>query len=187
MRLLAISGSLRADSHNSRLLRIAAEEAPAGVDVEIYEGLGEIPPYDADNDTEFGPAPVRELRELIAEADGLVFATPEYNSSIPGVLKNAIDWASRPRATTPLEGKPAAVMGATTGQFGAVWAQAELRKVLGSTGARVVDAEVSLALADDAFDSDGALRNDQALEAIRSLTAAIVAEAERDRELALAA
>ncbi len=187
MRLLAISGSLRADSHNSRLLRIAAEEAPVGVDIDIYEGLADIPPYDADNDTEFGPAPVRELRELIAEADGLVFATPEYNSSIPGVLKNAIDWASRPRATTPLAGKPAAVMGATTGQFGAVWAQAELRKVLGSTGARVVDAEVSLALADDAFDSDGALRDEQTLEAIRSLTAAVVAEAERDRELALAA
>ena len=187
MRLLAISGSLRADSHNSRLLRIAAEEAPAGVEIDIYEGLATIPPYDADHDTSSGPAPVRELRELIADADGLIFATPEYNSSIPGVLKNAIDWASRPRATTPLAGKPAAVMGATTGQFGAVWAQAELRKVLGSTGARVVDAEVSLALADDAFDSDGSLRDEQTLEAIRDLTAAVVAEAERDRELALAA
>jgi len=187
MRLLAISGSLRADSHNSRLLRIAAEEAPVGVDIDIYDGLADIPPYDADNDTECGPAPVRELRELIAEADGLVFATPEYNSSIPGVLKNAIDWVSRPRATTPLAGKPAAVMGATTGRFGAVWAQAELRKVLGSTGARVVDDEASLSLADDAFDSDGALRDDQTLESIRSLTAAIVAEAELDRELALAA
>ena len=187
MRLLAISGSLRANSHNSRLLRIAAEEAPVGVDIDIYDGLADIPPYDADNDTECGPAPVRELRELIAEADGLVFATPEYNSSIPGVLKNAIDWVSRPRATTPLAGKPAAVMGATTGRFGAVWAQAELRKVLGSTGARVVDDEASLSLADDAFDSDGALRDDQTLESIRSLTAAIVAEAELDRELALAA
>ena len=120
MRLLAISGSLRADSHNSRLLRIAAEEAPVGVEIDIYEGLADIPPYDADLDTIPGPAPVRELRELIAEADGLIFATPEYNASIPGVLKNAIDWASRPRATTPLAGKPAAVMGATTGQFGAV-------------------------------------------------------------------
>ncbi len=142
MRLLAISGSLRADSHNSRLLRIAAEEAPAGVEIEIYDGLAGIPPYDEDQDTGRGPAPVRELRERIAAADGLIFATPEYNSSIPGVLKNAIDWASRPRATTPLAGKPAAVMGASTGHFGAVWAQAELKKVLGSTGARVVDAEV---------------------------------------------
>ena len=187
MRLLAISGSLRADSHNSRLLRIAAEEAPMGVDIDIYEGLADIPPYDADNDTEFGPAPVRELRELIAEADGLIFATPEYNSSIPGVLKNAIDWASRPRDTMPLAGKPAAVMGATTGHFGAVWAQAELRKVLGSTGARVVDAEVSLALADDAFEGDGGLRDVEMLDAVRELTSAVVAEAEHDRKLALAA
>ncbi len=187
MRLLAISGSLRADSHNSRLLRIAAEEAPVGVDIEIYEGLADIPPYDADLDRIPAPAPVRELRKLIADADGLIFATPEYNSSIPGVLKNAIDWASRPRATTPLAGKPAAVMGATTGQFGAVWAQAELRKVLGSTGARVVDAEVSLALADDAFDAEGSLRDEQALDAVRALTSAVAAEAERDLELALAA
>jgi len=187
MRLLAISGSLRADSHNSRLLRIAAEEAPVGVEIDIYDGLATIPPYDADDDEGVGPAPVRDLRERIASADGLIFATPEYNSSIPGVLKNAIDWASRPRAATPLAGKPAAVMGATTGQFGAVWAQAELRKVLGSTGSRVVDAEVSVALADDAFDADGTLRDEHTLEAIRNLTSAVVAEAEHDRELALAA
>ena len=187
MRLLAISGSLRADSHNSRLLRIAAEEAPVGVEVEIYDGLAGIPPYDEDRDTARGPAPVHELRELIADSDGLVFATPEYNSSVPGVLKNAIDWASRPRATTPLAGKPAAVMGASTGHFGAVWAQAELKKVLGSTGARVVDAEVSLALADDAFDPQGMLRDEQTLVAVRDLMSAVVAEAERDRELAVAA
>ncbi len=131
---------------------------------------------------------MRELRELIAEADGLIFATPEYNSSIPGVLKNAIDWASRPRATTPLAGKPAAVMGATTGQFGAVWAQAELRKVLGSTGARVVDAEVV------ARTRRRRLRRERSPArrvhaSTRSATSpsAVVAEAERDRELALAA
>lgn len=187
MRLLAISGSLRADSHNTRLLRIAAEEAPAGVEIDIYDGLANIPPYDADLDTTPAPGPVSELRELIAEADGLIFATPEYNSSIPGVLKNAIDWASRPRATTPLAGKPAAVMGATTGQFGAVWAQAELRKVLGSTGARVLDSEVALALADEVFDKQGNLADDATLEAIRALVGAVVAEAERDRDLALAA
>ena len=187
MRLLAISGSLRADSHNSRLLRIAAEEAPAGVDIEVYDGLAGIPPYDEDQDTGRGPAPVLELRELIAASDGLIFATPEFNSSIPGVLKNAIDWASRPRATTPLAGKPAAVMGASTGHFGAVWAQAELKKVLGSTGARIVDAEVSLALADDAFDSQGRLRDGQTLDAVRDLTSAVVAEADRDRALAMAA
>lgn len=187
MRLLAISGSLRADSHNTRLLRIAAEEAPAGVEIELYGGLASIPPYDADSDIEPAPRAVQELRDRIAQADGLIFATPEYNSSIPGVLKNAIDWASRPRASAALAGKPAAVMGATTGHFGAVWAQAELRKVLGSAGARVVDAEVSLALADDAFDAAGNLRDERTVSAIRELTRAVNAEAERDRELALAA
>ncbi|MDQ2676885.1 MAG: NAD(P)H-dependent oxidoreductase, partial [Actinomycetota bacterium] len=163
------------------------EEAPAGVEVEIYDGLAAIPPYDADADTSPGPDAVRELRERIARADGLIFATPEYNSSIPGVLKNAIDWASRPRATTPLAGKPTAVMGATTGHFGAVWAQAELRKVLGSTGARVLDSEVSLALADEAWDDDGSLRDEQTAAAIRDLTSAVTREAARDAELALAA
>jgi chromate reductase len=187
MRLLAISGSLRADSHNSRLLRIAAEEAPAGVEIDIYEGLRAIPPYDGDADFGAGPGPVRELRERIERADGLLFSTPEYNSSIPGVLKNAIDWASRPRATTPLAGKPAAVMGATTGHFGAVWAQAELRKVLGATGARVVDTEVGIALANDAFNPDGTLRDAAQREAICELVASVAAEARRDRELALAA
>jgi chromate reductase len=102
-------------------------------------------------------------------------------------LKNAIDWASRPRATTPLAGKPAAVIGATTGQFGAVWAQAELRKVLGSTGARVVDAELGLALADDAFDDEGGLRDGAAREALRDVVSAVAAEVAHDRALALAA
>ena len=136
MRILAISGSLREGSLNTRLLREIAERAPAGVEIEIWNGLRSIPPYDADEDSELAPEPVHALRQAIAQADGLLFATPEYNSSIPGVLKNAIDWASRPRASTPLQGKPAAVVGATTGQFGAVWAQAEVRKVLASTGAR---------------------------------------------------
>lgn len=186
MRLLAISGSLRSDSHNTRLLRIAVEEAPASVDVQIWGGLAEVPPYDGDADHGAGPEPVSRFRELIAEADGLIFATPEYNSSVPGVLKNAIDWASRPRATTPLAGKPAGVMGAATGQFGAVWAQAELRKVLGATGGRVVDAEFALALADEAFDAAGSLSDGVALDALRELVGAVALEAERDRELALA-
>ena len=143
MRILAISGSLRRDSHNTRLLRHLAEQAPAGLEIEVWDGLKSIPPYDEDDDVAPGPPAVADLRAAIADADGLLFATPEYNSSIPGVLKNAIDWASRPRAETPLQGKPAAVIGASTGSFGAVWAQAELRKVLGSTGARVVDLDLA--------------------------------------------
>jgi chromate reductase len=186
MRILAIPGSVRRDSHNARLLRHAAERAPEGVEIEVWDGLKSIPPYDEDDDTLIPPAPVAELRRKIAEADGLLFATPEYNSSIPGVLKNAIDWASRPRATTPLQGKPAAVVGATTGSFGAVWAQAELRKVLASTGARVVDLELPLSKAHEAFDDAGALissdHDDRMLEVIAALAAEIAG-----RELAAAA
>lgn len=157
MRILAIAGSLRADSHNARLLRHLAGQAPAGVEVEIWEGLRSIPPYDEDDDVQPAPPAVAALREAVAAADGLLFATPEYNSSIPGVLKNAVDWVSRPRDDTPFQNKPAAVVGASTGAFGAVWAQAELRKVLASAGARVVDNGLALSKVHDAFDADGSL------------------------------
>src|SRR5215217_7647684 len=144
MRILAVSGSLRAGSHNTSLLRTAEEGAPAGIEFVLYDSLKEIPPYDADDDVHPGPPAVEALRDAVAEADAVLFATPEYNSSIPGQLKNAIDWLSRPLATNPLRNKPVAVVGASTGAFGAVWAQAELRKVLGATGARVVDADVAV-------------------------------------------
>ena len=146
MRILAISGSLRSDSHNARLLRHARGAGARGRrDRDLGRPQGDPALRRGRRHRAPPPAPSRDLREAIADADGLLFATPEYNSSIPGVLKNAIDWASRPRASTPLQGKPAAVIGATTGQFGAVWAQAELRKVLASTGARVVDLELPVA------------------------------------------
>src|SRR5437763_15782132 len=144
MNVLGISGSLRRDSHNTALLRAAAELLPEGVELELWDGLKTVPPYDEDDDLESAPAAVAERRAAIAGADAILFATPEYNHSIPGQLKNALDWASRPLATNPLRNKPAAVVGASTGAFGAVWAQAELRKVLSATGARVVDAEVAL-------------------------------------------
>ena len=157
MRLLAISGSLRRDSYNTQLLRVAEELAPAGVYVELYDGLRDVPPYDADDDG-VTPAPgVHELRAAIAAADAVLFATPEYNSSIPGQLKNALDWASRPIKTNVLRNKPVAVVGATTGAYGALWAQAELRKVLGAIGARVVPAEVAVAHAHERFDEAGEL------------------------------
>ena len=184
-RILAISGSLRHGSLNTRLLREIAERAPAGVEIELFDGLRSIPPYDADADTEPAPEPIRALRDAIAEADGLLFATPEYNSSIPGVLKNAIDWASRPRATTPFQGKPAAVVGATTGQFGAVWAQAELRKVLRSTGARVVDLELPVAKGHHAVAQRGALLDEVHGPRSAEILRALVTEIQRDRELAL--
>jgi chromate reductase, NAD(P)H dehydrogenase (quinone) len=188
MKILAISGSLRHGSLNTRLLREIAERAPAGIDIVLWDGLRAIPPYDADHDTNPAPEPVRALREAIADADGLLFATPEYNSSIPGVLKNAIDWASRPRAETPFQGTPAAVVGATTGQFGAVWAQAELRKVLASTGTRVVDLELPVAKAHESLDTHGAVLTGDLLDGRCSeIIDALVAEIRRDRELATAA
>jgi chromate reductase len=140
-----------------------------------------VPHYDEDLDTPEPPAEVARLRDAIARADAVLFATPEYNSSIPGSLKNAIDWASRPRAESPLRFKTVGVMGATTGSFGAVWAQAELRKVLGSAGARVVDGEVALAHAQDGFADDGSLRDEGLREQLRALVGLLVAEASPDR------
>jgi chromate reductase len=151
MRVLGISGSLRRDSHNTELLRAAATLLPSGVEFEIYDGLRDIPNFDEDLEREEGHAPeaVQRLRAAIGDADAVLFATPEYNHSIPGVLKNGIDWVSRPFATNTLRNKPVAVMGASTGMFGAVWAQAELRKVLAAVGARVIDREIPVATADE--------------------------------------
>src|SRR5947208_5877127 len=119
MRVLAIPGSLRSDSYNRQLLLAARELFPGDVEFEIYDGLKAVPPYDEDDDAEPAPAAVTRLRDAIAGADALLFATPEYNHSIPGQLKNAVDWASRPVATNVLRNKPVAVIGASTGAFGA--------------------------------------------------------------------
>ena len=187
MRVLGISGSLRRDSHNTKLLQVAGELAEEhGAEFEVFDGLKAIPPYDEDDDAGLGPASVARFRRAIADADAVLFATPEYNSSIPGALKNAIDWASRPRATTPLQGKPAAVVGASTGSFGAVWAQAELRKVLASTGARVIDLDLAVARAHEAFDGDGALHSADHGTRIDEILEALAHEIERDTQLELA-
>ena len=123
-RILGISGSLRRDSHNTNLLRAAAQASCPDVELELYDGLKDVPPYDEDGDTHLRPKSVARLNEAIANADAVLFSTPEYNASIPGHLKNAIDWVSRPVATNALRNKPVAVVGASTGAFGAVWAQA---------------------------------------------------------------
>jgi chromate reductase, NAD(P)H dehydrogenase (quinone) len=159
MRVLGISGSLRRDSHNTELLRAAAALLPPEAELELWEDLKSVPPYDADDDhgPESWPESLRSLGDAIAAADVVLFATPEYNHSIPGTLKNALDWLSRPLARSPLRGKPVAVVGASTGLFGAVWAQAELRKVLSAIGARVVDRELPVGLAADAFTDEGRL------------------------------
>ncbi len=168
-RVLGISGSLRRDSHNTKLLRAAAKELPPGVELELFDGLKAVPPYDADDDVEPAPPAVSALREAIASADALLIATPEYNSSVPGQLKNAIDWASRPFPDNVMRGKPVAVIGSSPSMFGAVWAQAELRKVLGATGARVLDRELPLPRAAEAFDSEGRLLNEDVRRELRSI------------------
>ena len=166
MRILGISGSLRRDSHNTKLLHAVEELLPDGVELELYEELESVPPYNEDRDTDDSPAAAVHLREAIARADAVLFATPEYNGSIPGQLKNAIDWASRPHRVSALWGKPAAVVGASSGMFGAVWAQAELRKVLKTAGARVAEAEVAVGKADTKFDADGRLVDDEVREGL---------------------
>jgi chromate reductase len=181
MRVLGISGSLRRDSHNSALLRHAGELFEAeGAEFEIYDGLRDIPAYDEDDDVEDAPAAVARIRAAVREADAVFFTTPEYNSSIPGGLKNAIDWLSRPRAQSALMNKPVAVIGASTGMFGAVWAQAELRKVLGSAGARVVPGELAVGHAHTRFDVDGRLNDPNLDEQVYEVVRNVVAVA-RDR------
>jgi len=172
VRILGIAGSLRSDSYNLKLLRAACELVPEGVELEIWQGLKALPPYDEEDDVDPAPEPVSRFREAIAGADAVLFATPEYNASVPGQLKNALDWASRPLATNVVRNKPVAVVGASTGMFGAVWAQAELRKVLGAIGARVVEGELALGRAHERFDEAGRLESDD----LRAQLAEIVAD-----------
>lgn len=179
MQVLAISGSLRSSSYNTALLREAAGLAPEGTSVEIYDGLDRLPPYNDDLDGEQPPAEVARLRTALTAADVLLLATPEYNATIPGQLKNALDWASRPRETAALRGMSVAVMGASTGQYGAMWAQADLRKSLGAAGARVLDAGLVVAKAHERFDADTQL-TDAGLR--RQLTGVIEALAEAAAE-----
>ena len=184
MKILALSGSLRAGSHNTDLLQAAAAAAPDGADVHLYDGLKEIPPYDADDDVPGDqPEAVRRLKEALADADAVLIATPEYNSSIPGVLKNALDWASRPLVESPVRNKPAAVISSSTGMFGGVWAAAETRKVLGALGARTLEDTVAVAKAEQRL-ADGV--DAELLDELRGVVDALVAAA-REREEALAA
>jgi chromate reductase, NAD(P)H dehydrogenase (quinone) len=177
-RILGISGSLRRDSHNTNLLRAAAEAAGPGVEFELYDGLKDVPPYDEDDDLNPRPESVARLNEAIANADAVLVSTPEYNASIPGHLKNAIDWVSRPVATNVLRNKPVAVVGASTGAFGAVWAQAELRKVLAALGARVLDVELPVPHAHTRFD-DGGLTDDEIRASLAEAVEALAAESRR--------
>jgi chromate reductase, NAD(P)H dehydrogenase (quinone) len=175
MKILAIAGSLRRESYNRRLLFAAAELLSPEVDFEFFADLKAVPPYDEDDDLGSAPAAVARLRTAIAGADALLFATPEYNSSIPGQLKNALDWASRPLASSVLRNKPVAVIGASSGAFGAVWSQAELRKVLAATGARVLDVELAVGHAAERFDAQGHLADESVREQLQETLDALLA------------
>jgi len=186
MRVLGISGSLRSGSLNSALLRAAAERLPAGAELVTYERLGEIPPYDEDVELAATPTVVEELRQAVREADAVLIATPEYNHSIPGQLKNALDWVSRPAGKSALNSKPAAAIGASTGMFGAVWAQAELRKVLGALGGRVVEAELPVGHAKELLDGDRLELSPQQSEQLEEILAELISEAEIESGLVAA-
>ncbi|MEJ3655507.1 NAD(P)H-dependent oxidoreductase [Actinomycetes bacterium KLBMP 9759] len=151
VRVLGLCGSIRRGSFNRRLLAAAAAELPGAATLDTSCTIDRIPPYDEDAPA---PEPVLAMRAAIAAADAVLIATPEYNSSVPGQLKNALDWASRPFPDNALRNKPVAVIGASTGMFGAIWAQAELRKVLRTTGAHVIDDELAVGWAHEAFDDD---------------------------------
>ena len=178
MKVLAISGSLRKESYNTALLRAAQEVAPVGVELELYGELELLPPYDEDVDGDRPPAEATRLREAVAAADGLLIATPEYNGSIPGQLKNAVDWASRPKGEAALWGKPVAVVGASTGSYGALWAQQELRKSLGIAGARALEVSLPVARAHERFDRQGRLADEELRERLAGVVMELAASAE---------
>jgi len=146
-RILALVGSLRTGSYNRQLAEAAAKHAPEGTDVEIFEGLGEVPFYDEDLDRPGAvPGPARALRDAVGRADALLLVTPEYNGSLTAVLKNAIDWASRPHLSGAIVDKPVAAVGTSTGRYGGVWALDDTRKTARIAGARVIDDLVDLAV-----------------------------------------
>jgi chromate reductase len=187
MRVLGLSGSLRRGSLNTALLRAAAERLPAGVELVEFERLADVPPYDEDLDAAVvAPDAVRELREAILAADAVLIATPEYNHSIPGQLKNALDWASRPAGQSALNGKPAVAIGASKSMFGGVWAQAELRKVLAAMGGRVVEAELGVPHAHERLEGERLELDPGQEQRLDEILAELVSAAERESGLVAA-
>jgi len=170
-RILALSGSLRRDSHNRRLLEAAIRHAPGNLQITLYDDLADVPIFNEDREAaQLRQGGVRRLREAVVNADGLLIATPEYNQSMPGVLKNAIDWLSRPGPDDPLTGKPAAIMGASTGRWGTRLAQAALRQTLAATESLVMPAPMLFVRdAEQAFDNAGELRDPAMRESLHEL------------------
>jgi chromate reductase, NAD(P)H dehydrogenase (quinone) len=172
--VFAVAGSLRKDSWNKKLLRAAVELVPPGMMIHQFDGLADIPPYNADIDVDPRPEPVRALKQMLAACDGLLVVTPEYNYGIPGLLKNAIDWASRPPATSPLLGKVALIMGAATGLVGTARAQQQLRQNFVYTKTAVLPApEILVAQAPEKFDAEGRLIDETMKQLIAERLAAL--------------
>ena len=168
-RVLGISGSLRRDSWNTKLLRVAAAALPPDAELVPWERLKEVPPFDEDDEAVEIPAVVADLKLAVARSDGVLWVTPEYNATIPGQLKNALDWLSRPVATTPLRGMPNAVIGASTGFFGALGAQQDLRKAIARAGGRVLDRELPLPHVHEHIDAAGRLSDPELEAELRAL------------------
>jgi NAD(P)H-dependent FMN reductase len=175
IKVLVLVGSLRAASINRQLAELAVEAAPDGVDLRIFDGLGELPFYNEDIDGDDVAASVQALRTAAAGADAALVVTPEYNGSIPGVLKNAIDWLSRPFGDGALKDKPLAVVGAAMGQYGGVWAHDETRKSFGVAGPRVVE-DLKLSLPARALDGRHPRENEEVAATVRDIVGKLAAE-----------
>jgi NAD(P)H-dependent FMN reductase len=173
--VLVLVGSLRGASINRQLAELAVETAPDGVRLELFDRLGELPFYNEDIDNDDVAEPVAALRQAAADADAALVVTPEYNGSIPGVLKNAIDWLSRPFGNSALKGKPMAVVGAALGQYGGVWAHDETRKSFGIAGPRVVE-DLSLSVRTTAFDGRHPRENAEVTDQLRDIIGKLAAE-----------
>lgn len=179
MRILGISGSLRAASYNTALLRAAAQLAPDGVELDVYEDLELLPPFNEDREAD-PAAEVVALRTAIAAADAVLFATPEYNTTMPGQIKQVVDWASRPHGPdSALWGKPVAVIGASITDYGAMWAQDHLRNALGVGGARVLKSDLPVAKAQDLFSPAGELTDPETRDRLAELVSELVAHHSR--------
>jgi NAD(P)H-dependent FMN reductase len=173
--VLVLVGSLRAASVNRQLAELAVESAPEGVTLELFDRLGELPFYNEDIDTDDVAEPVAALREAAARAGAALVVTPEYNGSIPAVLKNAIDWLSRPFGNGALKGKPLAVVGAALGQYGGVWAHDETRKSFGIAGPRVVD-DLDLSIPSKKLDGKHPRENAEVADRLRDIVGKLAAE-----------
>ncbi len=162
VKILGIAGSLRAKSYNRALLRAAQELAPSDLGIEVFDEVGTLPLFNQDLETEGDPEPVARLKEAIRRNQGLLISTPEYNLSVPGVVKNLVDWASRPARESPLDGTPVGLMGATPGSTGTARAQSVLRQSFVFTNSPVLaQPEVLVGRARDRFDDEGRLTDDR--------------------------